>query len=80
MDTEKSDFLSRKFLMALGILILAVGVPLLFKANGISDAITITVLVMIGSVGTAYGIMNLKEAKLQLESDANALISQGKIP
>lgn len=71
---EDSKFLSRKFILTV-LVILMVGIlPLLFIKAGVSDAICMTVLILLGAVGVSYGFMNLKEAKNELQAQAKDLL------
>lgn len=60
----ESKFLSRKFIVTIAVMILSVAAPILYQNLGVSETVTLTVLAMIGGVGTAYGVINYKDAKL----------------
>lgn len=59
-----SKYLSRKFIVTIFVSIASVAVPILFKNQEVSDTVSIMVLGIIGGIGTAYGIINLKESKI----------------
>jgi hypothetical protein len=64
------DYLSRKFILTILVLgMVGIG-PITYKENGVSDTVTLTVLVILASVGVAYGFINIKDAKSQLQENA----------
>lgn len=71
---EDSKFLSRKFILTLIVIVLAGALPYVYKAAAVSDTITIAVLVLLAAVGTAYGFVNLKDAKIDLEKQAKEIV------
>lgn len=74
MDSEDSKFLSRKFILTLVVLLMVGGLPMIYKANEVSETVTMTVLILLGSVGAAYGFMNVKDAKNEIERKAKELV------
>lgn len=67
MDDD-SKFLSRKFILTVIVLMLVAIAPICYKQNGVSDTIVLTVLLIFAAVGTAYGFINLKDAKQALQA------------
>lgn len=67
MDAEDTRFLSRKFILTAVVLLMVGGLPMIYKSNGVSETVTMTVLILLGSVGAAYGFMNVKDAKIEME-------------
>ena len=56
-------YISRKLLLTIGVMYMVYKLPIEFKAAGIADNITIGVMAIIGAIGAAYGIMNVKDPK-----------------
>ena len=73
MENEDTKFLSRKFILTGIVLLMVGGLPLIYKANGVSETVTMTVLCLLGAVGAAYGFMNVKEAQNEIKSKIIAL-------
>lgn len=73
---EDSKFLSRKFILTIIVIILVGVLPIVYKTNGVGDSICMTVLGLLGAVGVAYGFINLKEAKAQVEEIVTAQTSK----
>lgn len=71
-------YLSRKFFLTLIVLGLVAFLPSFYKQNAVSDTIAMAVLVILASVGAAYGFINIKDAKLGLEKNAQELV-EGKV-
>lgn len=72
-------FKSRKFLLSVLVMISAMVLPAVFHAIGIADAVTMTSLGMITSVGAAYGLINVHDRKVELSaSDDNEIILADK--
>ena len=63
MESEDTRFLSRKFILTVVVLLMVGGLPMIYKNNGVSETVTMTVLCLLGAVGAAYGFMNVKDAK-----------------
>lgn len=59
-----SKYLSRKFLVTIFVALSSVVVPILFKHAEVSDTVVLMVLGILGGIGTAYGILNVKESKI----------------
>ena len=61
------------------------GLPLCYKLNQVSDSVTMIVLGILAGVGVAYGFVNVKDAKVDLDklkvevkADAAAAISSSQ--
>jgi len=59
----KKRWTSRKFWMVNILIVLSTIVPLIFKASGISENVTMLVLGTYGAVGSIYGIVNTLDKK-----------------
>lgn len=70
------DYFSRKFLLTVVVLIMAYFIPIKYKENGVSETVTMTVLVLLASVGAAYGFINVKDAKNQLQDTAKEIATK----
>lgn len=66
-----SKYFSRKYTLTLLVLALTGGAPIVYKNVGVSDTVTLTVLLIFASVGAAYGFINVKSAKAGLASTAS---------
>lgn len=64
---EDTRFISRKFILTVVVLIMVGALPMIYKSNGVSETVTMTVLILLASVGAAYGFMNVKDAKVEAE-------------
>lgn len=49
------------------VMVIATAAPMLYKTNGVSDAVTMLVLGILAGIGSAYHFVNVKEAAI----DAN---------
>ena len=58
-----SRYISRKFLLTMGVMFMVYKVPTEFKALGVADNITIGVIALLGAIGVAYGFVNIKDNK-----------------
>lgn len=58
-----SKYFSRKFILTLMVTILSVVVPVVYTKMGVSDAVLMTVLALLGGVGVAYGFINVKDSQ-----------------
>lgn len=58
-------FLSRKFILTIGVLMAAVMYPKVYKEAGVSDSVTLAVLALLCGVGVSYGFINVKDSKKQ---------------
>ena len=67
-----SKYFSRKYTLTLLVLALTGGAPIVYKNVGVSDTVTLTVLLIFASVGAAYGFINVKSAKAGLAATAEA--------
>lgn len=56
-------FKSRKFLLTIFISVISIFLPLAYKVNGVSEAVTISVLGILAGVGISFGII---EGKIDL--------------
>lgn len=65
--TEDTRFLSRKFILTVAVLLMVGILPMVYKSNGVSETVTMTVLALLGAVGVAYGFVNVKDAKIEAE-------------
>jgi hypothetical protein len=68
VEKPLNRYFSRKFVLTIVVMLLSVGAPLLYKTNGVSDSITLSVIALLGGIGVAYGFINVKDAKLDKES------------
>lgn len=57
-------FMSRKFILTIGVVSLAGYMPKVYKEVGVSDTVTLAVLALLGGVGMAYGFINVKDAQI----------------
>ncbi len=64
-----SKFLSRKFIVTLLVVGLGVASPIAYQKAGIGEGIILAVLALLSGVGVAYGVINMKDAKLDKRSD-----------
>lgn len=56
-------YISRKFILTIGMIALLYKLPIEFKTAGVADNITLGVMAILGSIGVAYGFMNVKDPK-----------------
>jgi len=70
-------FISRKFIMTVVVVLLVSVLPITYKTNEVGDTITMTVLAILAAVGAAYGFINVKDAKLEIQKKAKELVSGG---
>lgn len=73
---EDTRFLSRKFILTVLVLFLTGALPMIYKANGVSDTITLSVLITLASIGAAYGFINVKDAKNELEAKVKTALGE----
>ena len=59
-----SKYFSRKFLVTIMVMLGAVVSPFLYSKAGVTDTVTLAVLAILGGVGVAYGVVNVKDAGL----------------
>lgn len=57
----QSRFLSRKFLVTILVSMLTAILPIAYQKTGVSETIMLAVLAIIGGVGVAYGVVNIKD-------------------
>jgi len=57
-------YFSRKFVLTVFVLLLAVIAPVVYKDKGVSDMVLLAVLGILSGVGVAYGFLNVREAKI----------------
>ena len=57
-------FLSRKFIISILIVVISFICPIVYQAMHVSDQVTMLVLGIIGGVGVAYGVINVKDAQV----------------
>jgi len=57
-------YFSRKFVLTVFVLLLAVIAPVAYKDKGVSDMVLLAVLGILSGVGVAYGFLNVREAKI----------------
>lgn len=60
----KEKFKSRKFWLAQEVILLSVLVPLLYKAVGIAEGVTLVTLGVLSGAGALYGVVNTVDKKL----------------
>ena len=58
-------------MLTLLILASSSGLPLIYKSAGVSDMVSMAVLAIIGAVGSAYHVANVKEAANPTKGDAD---------
>ncbi len=63
-------YFSRKFVVALIVLLLSALVPLLYRGQEVSDTVTLAVLAIFSSIAIGYGIINVNDAKLGIAKAA----------
>jgi ClpP class serine protease len=59
----------RKFIVSLLVMVSSIAAPALYKQLGVSDSIVMMVLGIIGSIGVAYGAVNVWDSKVQQGKD-----------
>lgn len=59
-------FLSRKFVVTILVMLLGVFVPVIYQKSGVSESLMLAVIALLSGVGVAYGVVNLKESKIDL--------------
>ena len=57
---------SRKFIIASVISVFSAFAPILYKAMGVSDVVSLSALAILGSIAVGYGVINVKDAKNKL--------------
>lgn len=80
VQSEDTRFLSRKFILTVLVILMVGGLPMVYKANGVSETVTMTVLLLLASVGAAYGFMNVKDARVEIEKMAMKLVKERDEP
>lgn len=61
-------YFSRKFVVALLVLVLSALMPLLYRGQEVSDTVTLAVLAIFSSIAIGYGIINVKDARVAAEN------------
>lgn len=59
-----SKFFSRKFIVTLLVTMLASMLPVVYTKAGVGEGVMLAVLGILGGVGVAYGVINMKDAAL----------------
>lgn len=67
MDSEDSRYKSRKFRIALYVLISTPMIPIVYKLMSITDTALMGVLGVVTAISAGYGILNVKDAKNELD-------------
>lgn len=76
--SEDTRFLSRKFILTVVVLLMVGILPMIYKNNGVSEAVTMVVLGLLGAVGAAYGFVNVKDAKVEMEKKIAEIVGEKK--
>lgn len=69
MKPQNNKFKSRKFLLTVFISIVSIFLPLAYKVNGISEAVTIAVLGILAGVGISFGIIEGKLDRARIQNN-----------
>ena len=64
-------YLSRKFIITILILLFSSAIPVVYKGAGVSDMVVMAVLTILGAIGSAYHVANVKDAAIPTKGDAS---------
>ena len=56
-----AKYFSRKFIVTLLVTVVALIIPIVYHKIGVNEMITMAVLAIVGGVGVAYGVVNIKD-------------------
>ena len=56
-----AKYFSRKFIVTILVAIIGAIAPIVYTKLGVSEMVTMTVLAMVGGIGAAYGVINIKD-------------------
>lgn len=56
-------YFSRKFIITILVAVIGFIAPIVYAKLGVDETVTLAVLALVGGMGAAYGVINIKEKK-----------------